>query len=214
MLKQRIRKPEPPAAPAGHYMNERLMNGRAEAAQFAYGAPAESTDFMANTNHECSSAITYGSFEDAYKNSHKKSNVVTCVKNVKTRNSLTEMPYIVDSQSGFSCCDLKTARLLRLTPIVTTIVPKISEVAVEKIKRCFFFTTAIVKFGEHTFEELFLVVRGNLPAALIIGQELWKKAEESMKTLKKNTVKVYDLLSKMINQAVNITLATIGKWVK
>uniref|UniRef100_A0A915EI27 K Homology domain-containing protein n=1 Tax=Ditylenchus dipsaci TaxID=166011 RepID=A0A915EI27_9BILA len=47
MLKQRIRQPEPLAAPAGHYMNERLMNGRGEAAQFAYVAPTESSDFMA-----------------------------------------------------------------------------------------------------------------------------------------------------------------------
>uniref|UniRef100_A0A915E5M2 K Homology domain-containing protein n=1 Tax=Ditylenchus dipsaci TaxID=166011 RepID=A0A915E5M2_9BILA len=47
MLKQMIRKPAPSAAPAGHYMDEGLMNGRAEAAQFAYGAPTENSDFMA-----------------------------------------------------------------------------------------------------------------------------------------------------------------------
>uniref|UniRef100_A0A915CKX5 K Homology domain-containing protein n=1 Tax=Ditylenchus dipsaci TaxID=166011 RepID=A0A915CKX5_9BILA len=57
MLKQSIRKPEPPAAPAGYYMDKSLMNERvpdetglvgrkAEAAQFMYDAAPESTDFM------------------------------------------------------------------------------------------------------------------------------------------------------------------------
>uniref|UniRef100_A0A915EPF6 K Homology domain-containing protein n=1 Tax=Ditylenchus dipsaci TaxID=166011 RepID=A0A915EPF6_9BILA len=47
MLKQRIREPKPAATSAGYHLNEGLINGRGEDAQFMYAARPESSDFMA-----------------------------------------------------------------------------------------------------------------------------------------------------------------------